>query len=64
MTEFAALSFADTIRRSIGQGQLTGTLFIDLHKAFDTVDHGMLLDFVSYLQWEVLALSMSGLLTT
>ena len=43
-TEFAALSFADTIRRSIDQGQLTGAVFIDLRKAFDTGDHGELLD--------------------
>ena len=41
-TEFAALSFADTIRRGIGQGQLTGAVFIDLRKPFDTVDHGLL----------------------
>ena len=43
-TEFAALSFADTIRRGIDQGKLTGAVFIDLRKAFDTVDHGLLLD--------------------
>ena len=46
-TEFAALSFADTIRRNIDQGQLTGAVFIDLRKAFDTVDHGVLLDKLS-----------------
>ena len=43
-TEFAALSFADAIRRDIDEGQLTGAVFIDLRKAFDTVDHGLLLD--------------------
>ena len=43
-TEFAALSFADTIRRNIDQGQLTGAVFIDLRKACDTVDHDVLLD--------------------
>ena len=42
--EFAALSFTDTIHRGIDQGQLTGAVFIDLRKAFDTVDHGLLLD--------------------
>ena len=31
----------------IDQGQLTGALFIDLGKAFDTVDHGVLLDKLS-----------------
>ena len=38
-TEFAALSFADTIRQNIDLGQLTGAVFVDLRKAFDTVDH-------------------------
>ena len=33
-TEFAALSFADTIRRNMDQGCLTGAVFIDLRKAF------------------------------
>ena len=38
------LSFADTIRRNIDQGQLTGAVFIDQRKAFDTVNHDVLLD--------------------
>ena len=42
-TEWAAMCFADTIRRNIDQGRLTGTVFIDLRKAFDTVDHTVLL---------------------
>ena len=42
-TEFAALSFSDNIRRNMDQGQLTGAVFIDLRKAFDTVDHAVLL---------------------
>ena len=43
-TEFAALSFAETVRRNIDQDQLTGAVFIDLRKAFDTVNHDVLLD--------------------
>ena len=46
-TEFAALSLADTIRRNIDQGRLTGAVFIDLRKAFDTVDHTLLLNKLS-----------------
>ena len=42
-TKFAALSFSDNIRRNMDQGQLTGAVFIDLRKAFDTVDHTVLL---------------------
>jgi hypothetical protein len=42
-TEFAALSFADTIRKNIDLGQMTGAVFVDLRKAFDTVDHTTLL---------------------
>ena len=48
-TEFAALSLADTIRRNIEQGQLTGALFIDFRKAFDSIDHSVLLNKLSAL---------------
>ena len=43
-TELAVLSFTDSIRRSMDQGLLTGAVFIDLRKAFDTVDHDLLLE--------------------
>ena len=33
------MCFADTIRRNLDQGWLTGAVFIDLRKAFDTVNH-------------------------
>ena len=45
--EFAALTFSDTIRRNIDQGRLTGAVFINLRKAFNTVDHSVLLQKLS-----------------
>jgi hypothetical protein len=48
-TEFAALSPADTIRRNIEQGQLTGALFTDFRKTFDSIDHSVLLNKLSAL---------------
>ena len=37
------LYFTDEIRRSAESGKLTGALFIDLRKAFDSVPHKELL---------------------
>ena len=37
-TKFAALSFVDTIRRNIDLGLMTGGVFLDLPKAFDSFD--------------------------
>ena len=42
-TEFAAIAFSDYIRRGIDLGLLTGAVFIDLRKAFDSVDHEILI---------------------
>ena len=41
--ESAVLYFTDEIRRSAESGKLTGALFIDLRKAFDSVPHKELL---------------------
>ena len=38
------MCFADTIGRNIDQGRLTGAVFMDLRKAFDTVNHEVLLN--------------------
>ena len=38
------MCFADTIGRNIDQGRLTGAVYIDLRKAFDTVNHEVLLN--------------------
>ena len=42
-TEFAAVAFSDFIRRGMEQGLLLA-LFIVLRKAFDSVDHNLLIN--------------------
>ena len=41
--EISALSFAGTIRGSIDQGEMTRAVFIDFRKAFDSVNHFLVL---------------------
>ena len=42
-TEHAVTFLTDSIRMKIDKGYLTGAVFIDLRKAFDTIDHERLL---------------------
>ena len=44
LQEHAVIALTDHIRRSMDQGMLTGSVFIDLRKAFDTVDHCLLME--------------------
>ena len=42
-TQHAVTFFSDFIRTNMDKGLMTGAVFIDLRKAFDTVDHARLL---------------------
>ena len=42
-TETAVTYFADEILMNMDKGEVTGSVFIDLAKAFDTVDHDILI---------------------
>ena len=43
LTQSAITFFTDTVRRNIDDGCITGAIFVDFRKAFDTIDHKMLL---------------------
>ena len=42
-TELATSYFCDNIRRSMDRGELTGAIFVDLSKAFDTIGHSTII---------------------
>ena len=46
-TELATTSLSDTILCSMDQGMLTGSVLLGLKKAFDTVDHDLLIEKLS-----------------
>ena len=43
-TELAATLFTHNVKRKIDEGKLVGVVFIDLIKAFNTLNHGTLLN--------------------
>ena len=47
-TEFAALEFTDKIISNLDQGKLPVAIFLDLSKAFDTIDHNIMIHKLQY----------------
>ena len=47
-TEYAALEFTDKIVTNLDQGKLPLAIFLDLSKAFDTIDHSILIHKLNY----------------
>ena len=42
-TEHAIALFPDQIRKAMDKGQMTGAIFVDLSKAFDTISHASII---------------------
>ena len=47
-TQHAVTLLTDQIRQCMDQGKFTGAVFVDLSKAFVTVDHGCILSKLKY----------------
>ena len=47
-TELATLEITDKITKELDQGKLPLAIYLDLSKAFDTIDHNILLDKLKY----------------
>ena len=47
-TEYAALEFTDKIITNLDEGKLPLAIFLDLSKAFDTIDHSILIHKLRY----------------
>ena len=43
-TEHAIILFTNQIRKAMDKGQMTGAIFVDLSKAFDTISHASIIN--------------------
>ena len=56
-TSHALISITENIRKALDDGNISCGVFVDLQKAFDTVDHQILLAKLGFVEFQMIGLN-------